>query len=65
VDSALVPFNADVVVAFAEVAVHDALEDEAHPLLELVGVGAEKGKIEIEMITLNKQRSIGAQVDVE
>ena len=48
----LEPLDVDIVAIVAQVAIHNALEDKAHPLLELPRIGAKYGKVEVKMVFL-------------
>ena len=63
---ALEPYDIDVEALLTQVAIHDALEDEAHPLLEAARIGAEQGKIEVKMtLPDQKRRHIIAKTEIE
>jgi len=46
----------DVVALITEVAEHDTLENEPHPLLEAARIGTEKCQIEVKVVVLKQQR---------
>jgi len=51
-DSVLELGHVDIVAVVAQVAVHNALEHEAHPLFERASVGVEQRKVEVEVLAL-------------
>ena len=56
----------DVVALITEVAEHDTLENEPHPLLEAARIGAEKCQIEVKVVVLKQQRrNFVAKVEIK